>query len=164
MIIAGTRTMGKVDEISGVGHVATTFFHVWFFPLVPVRSLFVVGESSQGVRGVQIPLAWKSVLAGYFRGWALMGGIALMILAGYCAFEVFDKGVFTRREVGASYNSNGVRVARYEDGGPRLEAFGAPLSFGLAVFGWLGALASYKLLGPSPARRAELLRVVGRST
>ncbi len=146
MIIAGTRTMGKVDEISGVGHVATTFFHVWFFPLVPVRSLFVVGESSQGVRGVQIPLAWKSVLAGY------------------CAFEVFDKGVFTRREVGASYNSNGVRVARYEDGGPRLEAFGAPLSFGLAVFGWLGALASYKLLGPSPARRAELLRLVGRST
>lgn len=82
----------------------------------------MVDESGGGDRGIPTALSWKSVFVGYFRGWALRGGICLMLLAGYCAYEVFDQGVFAQREVSASYNANGVRVARYEDDGPRLEA------------------------------------------
>lgn len=162
MIIAGTRTMGKVDTVPGVAHVATQFFHVWFLPLLPLRSL-VVDESGAGNRGVPIAMSYKSVIVGYFRGWALMGGILLMVVAGYCAYEVFDKGVMAQREVSAAYNANGVRVARYEDDGPRLEAIAAPVSGGLAIVGWLAALASYRLLGASPSRRAELLQKLGRA-
>ena len=112
MIVAGTRTMGKVDEIPGVAHVATRFFHVWFCPIIPLGSQ-IVWDSNQGPRGLSVPMSWKSVLVGYFRGWALMGGTALVILAGYCAYEVSDKGVFEQKEVSAYYNANGVRVARY---------------------------------------------------
>ena len=162
MIIAGTRSMGKVDEVPGVAHVATQFFHVWFFPLVPIRSM-VVDDRGGGARGVPIALSWKSVIVGYFRGWALMGGIVLVLLAGYCSYEVYDKGPFAQREVSASYNANGVRVARYEDDGLRLEAIAAPVSGGLAIAGWLAALASYKLLRASASRRAELLQKLGHA-
>jgi len=159
MIIAGTRTMGKVDDVPGVAHVATQFFHVWFFPLFPMRSL-AVDDRAEG-RAVVIPMSFKSVAVGYFRGWALMGGIALMLLAGYCAYEVFDRGVMDRREVSAYYNSNGVRVAQYEDDGLRIEAIAAPICGGLAVAGWFAALVSYKLLRASANRRAEILQKLG---
>lgn len=160
MIIAGTRTMGKVDDVPGVGHVATQFFHVWFFPLVPLRSL-VVEDGAE--RAVSIPMSWKSVAVGYFRGWALMGGIAFLLLAGYCAYEVYEDGIFARREVSAYYDSNGVRQATYVDDGLRMEAIAAPVLGGLAVVGWLAALASYKLLGASASRRAEILQKLGRA-
>ena len=48
-IIFGTRWMGKVDAVSGVGHVATRFFHVQFLPLIPVESYLIFREVGEQV-------------------------------------------------------------------------------------------------------------------
>ncbi len=44
MIIYGTRTYGRVDEIEDVGAVETKFFHVFWVPLIPMRSMFVFDD------------------------------------------------------------------------------------------------------------------------
>ncbi len=76
MIIYGHRHYGCTDEIEGLGHVQTRFVHIWFLPLIPFSSTFVVGEDGDGVRGVKVPLSFKSVFSVWTRTAALLGGIA----------------------------------------------------------------------------------------
>src|SRR4051812_32568123 len=71
MSVYGERLFGRVDRVPGLFCVATMFFHVNFVPLCPLRSYLVVEGSEQGdgFKGVRIPLRFKSILAGYLRGW-----------------------------------------------------------------------------------------------
>ena len=64
MIVFGVRKYGRVDE-TPVGHVATRFVHVWFIPLVPLSSHFVVSEDGNSFQGKPMPLSGRSVFAGY---------------------------------------------------------------------------------------------------
>ena len=80
----GTRLYGRVDVVPGVFHVATEFFHVLLVPLVPLRSWLVLKE--EGVilprfSGVRIPLSWKSVMAGWIRGFAAIHALPLAMVA-----------------------------------------------------------------------------------
>jgi hypothetical protein len=65
MIIFGTNLYGKVDRVPGLCYVVTRFFHLWFFPLIPVQTYLIL--EAQGKRGLAIPMSGKSVLIGWLR-------------------------------------------------------------------------------------------------
>ncbi|TWT73476.1 hypothetical protein Pla123a_38120 [Posidoniimonas polymericola] len=68
----GSRPFGKVDEIEGVGHVATEFGHFFWFPLVPKESLLVLSEKWNRVEGIPIRMSMKSVGFAYARAVAFV--------------------------------------------------------------------------------------------
>lgn len=76
-IVYGVRQYGRIEEHQGTC-IATQFAHIWFLPLFPVRSHMVLGGEGSDSKGIQIPLRWKSVLAGYLRIW----GPILTVLLG----------------------------------------------------------------------------------
>ena len=71
VIIYGTRSYGRVDQHEGE-YAATSFFHVYYLPLVPTGSSWVTASDADGIRGYKIPLHGRSVLAGYLRIWGLV--------------------------------------------------------------------------------------------
>ncbi len=90
-ICYGTRPFGEVDHVPGLFYVSTTFYFVGWFPLVPLRSHVVLdgSESTEKLTGwweaeqrytehfdgVDIPLSWRSVAAGYLRAWCVGAGV-----------------------------------------------------------------------------------------
>jgi hypothetical protein len=69
--VFGSRLYGKVDEVKGLGHVATKFGHFDYFPFVPMGTWLVTSQDGNGWRGVPIPWSFKSMLMGWGRGVAL---------------------------------------------------------------------------------------------
>jgi hypothetical protein len=74
--VSGTNLYGRVDNIPGVGYLATKFAHVWFIPLAPEQSWLVLHRpGTDGFfkartewSGLCIPTTmWKSVLAAWLR-------------------------------------------------------------------------------------------------
>ena len=65
MIVFGTRMYGKVDQVPGLFHLATEFFHIQFVPLGPTRTFLVL--DGPGNRGVRLGLSGKSILFAYIR-------------------------------------------------------------------------------------------------
>jgi hypothetical protein len=65
--IYGIRRFGKVDEVPGLFYVTTSFYHLWFFPLIPMQS-YVIVAGTGGCRGLPIYLSMKSVLIAWLRG------------------------------------------------------------------------------------------------
>lgn len=89
MIVFGSRLFGKVEEVPGLFHVATKFFHVNFVPLFPFESWIVVsGTQEHGVlgsswRGFRLSsLRWGSALMGWLRCGLVVAALALF--AGGC--------------------------------------------------------------------------------
>lgn len=72
IVIWGSKLYGKVDEIEGVGYVATKFGHLFWIPLIPMGSYFVTEVRSHDFEGTPIGLSMKSVLAGYARVAAIL--------------------------------------------------------------------------------------------
>lgn len=84
MIIFGTRLYGKVDEVPGLFHVSTQFFHIDFLPLIPTGSYAVFSEEGSGWRGANIGLSGKSVLVAWVRAAcviAVIAGVVFGIMA-----------------------------------------------------------------------------------
>ncbi|MGD9855757.1 MAG: hypothetical protein AB7U20_12500 [Planctomycetaceae bacterium] len=83
IIIFGSGLYGRTDEVPGLGYVATKFGHLWYIPLIPVGSHFVIQQSGNSWHGAPIPLSGKSVLIGWLRAALLVGiifgGIATLI-------------------------------------------------------------------------------------
>src|SRR5262245_48789843 len=99
IFIWGERLSGRIDQVPGLCYVATLFFHIFFFPLVPFGTYIVVDGTVQrteskavllgwttkhGFQGLQIPMNWKSVFFGWMRG--LFVFLALNALMGVIAF------------------------------------------------------------------------------
>lgn len=78
MLIYGMRHYGKVDEIPGLGYVKTRFAHIWFLPLIPLGSMFITAEEGDGVRGLNLPLSGRSVMAAYGRTFAVVSSFAFL--------------------------------------------------------------------------------------
>jgi hypothetical protein len=77
LIAAGRRLYGKIEQVGGT-YIATTFVFLQFLPLFPEKSHIVIGEGSPGTHEVlPIKMNWKSVAAGYLRGW----GVGLTLIA-----------------------------------------------------------------------------------
>ncbi|MBN9683210.1 MULTISPECIES: hypothetical protein [unclassified Corallococcus] len=85
MVIFGSRLYGKVDEIPGVGYVATKFGHINFVPLIPLEGWLVVAEEGNGWRGSAISMSGKSVLVAWARLLFIVVGI-ISLLTGFFTF------------------------------------------------------------------------------
>src|SRR5262245_60321164 len=86
IFIFGTRLFGKVDEVPGMFHVATRFFHIDYVPLFPVQSVVVL-EHKSGIiggefRGVPIPMNFKSIAVAWGRAAAIVAIVISVIVAG----------------------------------------------------------------------------------
>ncbi|MBM4037281.1 MAG: hypothetical protein FJ290_02100 [Planctomycetes bacterium] len=108
VIFWGISTCGQVDVVPKRFSVATEFFHIMYFPLLPVRSCVIfdqrppedASEVTPPAEGTQeapaaapeaanapaekeirirIPMSGKSVLLGYLRGW----GFWLAVVCGF---------------------------------------------------------------------------------
>lgn len=77
MIVIGLRHLGRTDEVSGLFHVETLFFHFNFIPLVPLESFLIldarrssaVGQPQRrgGRLALPIPLSGKSIIVAWIR-------------------------------------------------------------------------------------------------
>ncbi len=77
VIIYGTREYGLVDEHQGE-LASTTFFHLWFAPILPVGSTWITHASAGERQGHRIKLYGKSVAAAYLRVWGPIVAIGNM--------------------------------------------------------------------------------------
>jgi hypothetical protein len=77
MIVFGLRKFGWVDQVEGLGTVATTFFHIMFVPLIPTGSHLMVDDD----RGISVPLSMKSVLVAWFRSFLFWGALLSWVAA-----------------------------------------------------------------------------------
>lgn len=132
--VFGSRLMGKVDEVPGLFHVATKFWHINFLPLVPMQSYVILGKNGGSFRGVPIPMSGKSVLA----AWGRSIGVLAALIGGIFALVAFTN-----------------------PRGPDQEAF---LLLGVAVFGGAGAAFTWFYRGFTRAsfdRACHLGRLIG---
>jgi hypothetical protein len=97
MGIHGERLFGRVHRVPGLFYVATMFFHFNFVPMWPLRSFLVQEGSDHGdaFEGVRIPMSFRSVVAGYMRGWLAAAAIFAGIVGAFAttAFYVGSEGV-----------------------------------------------------------------------
>ena len=89
-LVFGSRLFGKTDEVPGLFHVATAFWHIWFFPLYPIRSHLVFEESWSGWEGVPLTLHPKSLLLGYARALLVVMCIPTLIIVPSLVASVLD--------------------------------------------------------------------------
>lgn len=75
MIVFGTRLFGYVDEVDGLGSVATRFVHVMWFPLIPIGGVFVM----DGDRGYSIPMSPRSIVVAWVRALLFWGALASVV-------------------------------------------------------------------------------------
>jgi hypothetical protein len=79
MIIYGNRLFGKVDQVPGLGHVATRFFHIDYVPLIPYEGWLVTTANGKAWRGVKIPISAKSLLIAWGRTAGVVAGVGGVI-------------------------------------------------------------------------------------
>ncbi len=133
MTVYGTRHYGSVDAIEGVGSVQTRFIHIWFIPLVPIGSTFVVGEDGDEVRGVPLALHLRSIRVAWTRAGSVLG--ALGAVSGGSMLAVY--GLLDGAEAGQKLLKSGIKAVSYSD------ALGVAGRLGGAV----GALVGLVLCG-----------------
>lgn len=91
IVIYGQKSYGKVDRVPGVCYVLTTFAHLNFIPLFPLRSYIVIEGTESGgeFRGKEISTCLRSAVAGYVRVW--FG--ALAVIAGVFAGVELNRAI-----------------------------------------------------------------------
>lgn len=92
VIVWGQQLYGKVERVKGEVYVATQFFHLWYFPLIPLKSFIVFEgtETPEGFQGKEIPIHMKSVFFSYLRGTLTTIAIFMGVFAGL-AFLIESK-------------------------------------------------------------------------
>jgi hypothetical protein len=78
IVIAGTQRYGKVDQVPGLFHVATEFFHIDYLPLAPTRSYLILDGTDQGIR---IRMSGKSILFAWLRVALFLAGVIALVAA-----------------------------------------------------------------------------------
>lgn len=63
MIVFGSHKYGWVDQVEGLGTVATSFFHIMYVPLIPFATHLMIDDN----RGLPLPMSLKSVIVAYVR-------------------------------------------------------------------------------------------------
>ncbi|MGE3805363.1 MAG: hypothetical protein AB7K24_11880 [Gemmataceae bacterium] len=81
MLHFGTNHYGKVDQVPGLFHVKTKFFHVHFIPLIPLGSYLLFDSNPENAEGIPIGWSWKSVLFAWLRATLLLTGAFLSLIA-----------------------------------------------------------------------------------
>lgn len=109
-IVWGSGLYGKTDEIPGLGYVATKFGHLYYLPLFPSGSNFVIEKTSDGWQGAPIRFSGKSFMMAWLRALLLIGSLISVIVFLVTAGDPGGRGVV-----------------------------GAPIAAGIACLGCLGA-------------------------
>lgn len=77
MIIFGWNMLfGRTDKIPGLLFVGTSFFHIFFIPLIPLGSYIVLYQDDKwmdGFKGIRIGFSPKSILFAWLRAAAVVG-------------------------------------------------------------------------------------------
>ena len=123
MLVFGTDFFGKVDEVPGVFHVATRFDHVFFLPVLPLRSYVILHGTGKPPLGVKIKMSFRSVLLAWTRTvtvvtmffsiamlcfiFAMVPGSWYWVIA--LGIALVSGGIFT-----ASFFVRGLRTATFE--------------------------------------------------
>lgn len=86
-MICGTQLIGDID-FTDTTFISTEFFHLFYIPLLPLRSLRVKRSSVRGMcnrsyEGVEIPFSCKSILWGYFQRFLKLSFFPLFVLSTY---------------------------------------------------------------------------------
>lgn len=76
MIFYGTHKFGWVDQVDGLGCVATRFFHIMWIPLFPLGSMFMIDDD----RGYTMSMSGKSVLVAYLRAFLFWSAFASFVM------------------------------------------------------------------------------------
>ncbi len=94
IIIWGTRMAGTCDRVGKMFYVRSRFFHVWYIPLIPVATYVVIhgSEGGSGFQGKQIPMSGKSILFGWLRTGAILGGVAGLVGLFFSALGWSERG------------------------------------------------------------------------
>jgi hypothetical protein len=88
MIVFGGRLFGKVEQVPGLFHVATQFFHVNFVPLFPTKSWLVLHGSEKTGFGHN---SWQGIELGSIRwgsvgvAWLRLGLFVALLTSGFGA-------------------------------------------------------------------------------
>ncbi|HEY4330788.1 MAG TPA: hypothetical protein VGN88_13690 [Phycisphaerae bacterium] len=75
----GQRPYGKCDVVPELFYVATWFFHVNFFPLVPLGSRLILSRTGSTYQTVRIPFSFKSL----FYAWVRTAFFGAMLAAAF---------------------------------------------------------------------------------
>ena len=80
LVIHGVGLYGKVDRVPGLFHVATQFLHIYWMPIIPLRTYLVLegARPREGFHGLAIPLSWKSILLAWGRLALVVGGCLIL--------------------------------------------------------------------------------------
>ena len=109
IVVWGTRLYGKVDRTPSGVHVATRFFHMQFFPLIPMGSVIVL----RGDNAVKAPFSFKSMLVGYVRSagfvFGVFGAIFAVVMMGGGASNLAQGAIM----LGMSAMALGVAIGSY---------------------------------------------------
>ena len=87
MIIMGKRFFGRVDVVPGLLYVATTFIHLFWFPLIPLGSSIVVENSRHTTESGKTAYLVKST-AFSFKSWLMAYLRGILIFAIVLAFAI----------------------------------------------------------------------------
>jgi hypothetical protein len=85
-----TRAYGATEHIPGLFYVTTVFVHVFFLPVIPLRSYLVNEHTREALplRALGLPsIHGKSMLLGFLRGWLSVATIASALLATFIAYN-----------------------------------------------------------------------------
>jgi len=87
-MVHGTKPFGKCDVVPALFHIETTFQHLNFIPIFPLRSHLVmqrgVGPYVGGYSRVDLPLQWNSILYAWIRAASFLGsaiGLLMMMIS-----------------------------------------------------------------------------------
>jgi hypothetical protein len=130
-LVFGTSKYGKTDHLPGLFHVMTEFFHVYYVPLVPLRSAVHMDNAGEAP-GTPISMSGKSVLVTYLRG---LVGVAAFLSTLIFLGTMFN--VFNPRKHPHVIENRWLFLAA-------------------AVVGWFLVALSYRWTKPSPVRALEL--------
>lgn len=120
VLIFGRRSYGRMHEHGGE-YAGTDFFHIYFVPLIPLRSHWVTRVVGDERVGFPIRFHLASVIAAYLRFWAPIGAMAIFSASGSTVAVAASVGLValsawswlwrSRRGVRAQQRSDFDRVA-----------------------------------------------------
>lgn len=97
MIIMGKRFYGQVDLVPGLFYVATTFVHLFWFPLIPLGTSIVIENSRHTTEGgntaymvQRTSFSFKSFLMAYFRGILIFAMVLALAIPAIIASGILE--------------------------------------------------------------------------
>lgn len=149
---AGNSLYGKIDQVPGLFHVATEFFHVNLVPLLPTGTFLVLeGSGSAEPIKYRIGFSFKSVLFAWLR-------LALLLAAAVSGSTACVVAFVTLADPGAQAQARGL--------GPVVPVLDWPDIIGAAATSagcWYLLYKSYQVTRATPERAVELAPIAGIS-